>query len=166
MLLVGVPALFSNSSTHWYRLEGTVWLGSLFFAQILILIGLSIFALCFSKNKQQGQLMWRVLLVASVAIVLFTFYMQHFGPRVVTEADGPSSVHYQCLYNGLIPYKFPGDPLCTLWFMPTAMGNATVILSDEAVRWNGSDVERVSILALDTLLLLNVSAALLLEKRR
>jgi hypothetical protein len=50
--------------------------------------------------------------------------------------------------------------------MPTASGNAVVLLSDGSLGWNANDVEVYSFLFLDAILVFSVGYAYLIETRR
>ena len=144
-------------------IKSSRWINVLFAFQIIALVIVGILG----WRAEPRRLVWKSLLVGCVAIVLYAFFMQHFGPRVVTEADGPASVRYECMYMGHNPYHNPWAlNYCTFLYMPTASGNTIVLLSDGSLGWNGNDVEVYSFLFLEAIIVLSTGYAYLIERRR
>lgn len=48
------------------------------------------------KQWRNQSVSWLAASLVTIVVSLFSFYVFHYGPRIVTEADGPARIGYSC----------------------------------------------------------------------
>lgn len=69
--------------------------GTPFLSQSIAVIITAIATVLFRKWRRLA-LPWLVAAITTSAIIVFSFYTFHYGPRILTESDGPQTIGYDC----------------------------------------------------------------------
>lgn len=106
---------------------------------------------------------WQFVSVTCVLITIFSVIMYYHGPRVVTEADGPATVRYICVYGEWDPTTNYNQPLCVLKFMPVAASNVPLLINRNLANTNYPVV--ITWVLMETVVIASWGIAALVSKR-
>ncbi len=117
--------------------------GDIFLSQCLAVFITTLLVIVVPKWRQ-SICQWLVASLISAFLIAGSFYMFYHGPRIVTEADGPASINYECLLgersttvidftkemNTNLDSHNAAATFCVLKNMPLAASNLTFIEND------------------------------------
>lgn len=97
--------------------------GNFFLAQcVAVFITMGVVA--YRRTPLRHALPWFVTTLICMWLISFSF-SSYNGRRIQTEADGPASIRYSCVYGELYGTSEGNENLCVLKNMPLAASNTT-----------------------------------------
>lgn len=131
VLFVGllVADLLNPGANYTSLLVSEGALGNFFLAQsVAIFITTALVAR--RSNSRKVLKRWLTASIVSLALIVFGFLFFYIGPRITTEADGPATIQYYCVYKELYSTTGGNQPLCVLKNIPLAISNVVHVQHD------------------------------------